>query len=338
MQNLTNFSANLRHQALRLPILEALELFVSFQLQQGSEGLSRDSEGASDSSVIPIAHSDQKSQTPRKSFPNQPPNPPSSSRSRSTTPSTSTMPTTTMTTAKSYSSTFLSNILPSLKEPVPLNFLLPQNQKNDGNQFFLLLNGPFYFTFKEPSVSNPLPIFVPLPALTQIHPDAPLMSVPDEPADLDKLKVLPEASVLSVEKSVEHTKSSQKENATSEIVLKPTPLLQNTSLTSNFSELSANESKGFGNEARPQKSTELPIQSVLKSAKVEHPELKLDLTWVDFLKNVSLGSNFSDEATNSSLLNSTEPISNSSTALLKEEEASTEQTNRFEQHLADFLR
>ena len=258
MQNLTNFSANLRHQALRLPILQALELFVSFQLQQGSEGLSRDSEGASDSSVIPIAHSDQKSQTPRKSFPNQPPNPlssslsfgsassflstPSSSRSRSTTPSTSTMPTTTMTTAKSYSSTFLSNILPSLKEPVPLNFLLPQNQKNDGNQFFLLLNGPFYFTFKEPSVSNPLPIFVPLPALTQIHPDVPLMSVPDEPADLDKLKVLPEASVLSVEKSVEHTKSSQKENATSEIVLKPTPLLQNTTLTSNFSELSSNES------------------------------------------------------------------------------------------------
>ena len=76
--------------------------------------------------------------------------------------------------------------------------ILPYNKKTDANQFFVL-NGPFYFTFKEPYVSNPLPIFVPLPASTETKPTQvvlPLMTNQDDPG-VHEVKVLPESSPFS---------------------------------------------------------------------------------------------------------------------------------------------
>ena len=107
--------------------------------------------------------------------------------------------TTEVVSSNTHSSTTTADILlPWIKKTFPSDLLVPSSRKN-ANQFFLLFNGPFYVTFKEPPVSNSLPPFLDLPAFTETEENQtrlPLIIIPDS-ATGDDSKVLPEPSMFS---------------------------------------------------------------------------------------------------------------------------------------------
>ena len=107
--------------------------------------------------------------------------------------------TTEVVSSNTHSSTTTADILlPWIKKTFPSDLLVPSSRKN-ANQFFLLFNGPFYVTFKEPLVSNSLPPFLDLPAFTETEENQtrlPLIIIPDS-ATGDDSKVLPEPSMFS---------------------------------------------------------------------------------------------------------------------------------------------
>ena len=237
--------------------------FNYFQHQQDSAELSGGSPPDLASFRIPIAPSEEASLPflPRKSQPSQPRNLPSkllssrfslttttspsssarpstrSSSTRSTTPlpSQSSVPTDSASPPIRMTSSFLGTPL------LPTNVLLPYNKKTDANQFFFLLNGPFYFTFKEPYVSNALPIFVPLPASSETKPTEVVLPLMTNQDDVHQVKALPEPSLFSNPESTVVKESTSTEltdglMATSEMkknltVLMPISTEKNATLT-----------------------------------------------------------------------------------------------------------
>ena len=331
------------------------------QHQLGSVGLSGGSEDELASSPIPIAISKEdelQATLPRKFQPplNVPRHLsliPSSSRPPSSTPIHST------------STRSNPSLLPTNKQMFPSDLFSPTNTKNDANQFFLLLNGPFYFTFnkEQPSVSPPQPIFFPLPAFTQSKPTQvllPLMTLPDavQQSSLDEVKVLPEPSfspkITKVQPIIEpieqdnltEAASTQMPTANlskllidveSENSMKNLTVLTpiSSAKQSDVIKVMLNSSK-MSLEVKDSSNLSIGVQnsSDIVNKTVVMPN-SFERTVISWVKSTSL---LNDALRSPKMLNQTELFLPNATILADESPQEVSKKKSFEDHLAEFLR
>ena len=178
-------------------------LLLHFQLPLDSVGLSPDSVVSSAGVEIPTEAFDDpapNSKQPRKplSFSFTTPLPPHTPRSSTSTPS-SVGP-------QSFKSTLtlptLDTVTYSLNDEVPITTLRKQNERS--SPFYFVFNGPFYFSFKEPSDQHSFPLSLPaiIPIEKSHSPLTPTSSQPEPDPDValpnTTSEVLPESPLLDV--------------------------------------------------------------------------------------------------------------------------------------------
>ena len=211
-------------------------------------------------------------------------------------------------------------------------------QKNDGNQFFVLFNGPLYFTFKQPSDSNSSPLFAPFPVVAEIEKQAHLP--PAVSASGETMKVLPDPSVVSLQKSVESFKSSDPPN------LMPSEL-SHTSQKLKSSPIEAIESSSSKTEDTGV-IPEVPLERTNKSSQISL-QLPVIPDFSGLLRELRRSTALSENSTalpeNVKMDNSTElrekltNVSSGSSEELKNIPIAAQTRKKsFEEHLEEFLR